>query len=224
MKPFELENAIASWRAQWVASEGVSRETVAELEEHLREQVDGLRTSGLPEEEAFLLARRRLGDSGALDEEFCQVAPGIAWRRRLFWMVVGYLGISVLLMLAHSIAYGSAVAGLFRLGSTYQLSVDSFWFVGCQLLALLVVGGLGYGAFRLVRNGKILAIAVFSLFVLLRAGDHLKGILVAQRLSTTEYGLLAFHSSLAGTVVQVVLLVVLLAGLIWCGRSVRNPA
>jgi len=48
-----LEKAIAEWRKTIMAARAVSHETLDELENHLRENVEQLVRSGMTEPEAF---------------------------------------------------------------------------------------------------------------------------------------------------------------------------
>lgn len=89
---FDVEKQIEQWRAGMAGSETLGNSTIEELEGHLREQIGDLKASGLSDEEAFLVARRRLGDTTALEEEFAKVRPHRQLIQRLFWMAAGILG------------------------------------------------------------------------------------------------------------------------------------
>lgn len=95
---FETEARIQAWKSDLLARESLRADVVAELEDHLREVLAELprSTSGgralLTDEEAFLIATRRVGRVDALADEFERVEPGAAWRRRWIWMLCGYLG------------------------------------------------------------------------------------------------------------------------------------
>ena len=72
-------------------SESLRQSDVSELENHLRDQMEHMKTAGLRDDEAFLVARRRLGDPAALEEEFAKVNPRRRLAERLVWMVTGVL-------------------------------------------------------------------------------------------------------------------------------------
>ena len=78
---FDLETAIGQWRSRAAAESAIAAHAVAELEEHLRTGVDQLVATGLNSEEAFLIATRRLGKTGALAAEFHRADPGAVWKR-----------------------------------------------------------------------------------------------------------------------------------------------
>lgn len=67
-----LEQSIAEWRKTMLAAPGagVSHDTIDELENHLRENVEQLVRSGMTEREAFLRAVEQLGGAPTLASEF----------------------------------------------------------------------------------------------------------------------------------------------------------
>src|SRR5262245_28199181 len=65
-----LEDSIAEWRKSMMAAAKVSRETLDELENHLRENVDQLTRSGMTELEAFQRAVSQLGGPFTIASEF----------------------------------------------------------------------------------------------------------------------------------------------------------
>jgi hypothetical protein len=65
-----LEKSIAQWRKTMVAAPAVSHETLDELENHLRENVEQLVRSGITEREAFLRTVKQLGGAPAIASEF----------------------------------------------------------------------------------------------------------------------------------------------------------
>lgn len=88
---FDLETAIGQWRSQAAAESAIAAHAVAELEEHLRTGVDQLVATGLNSEEAFLITTRRLGKTGALAAEFHRADPSAVWKRRVFWILLGWV-------------------------------------------------------------------------------------------------------------------------------------
>lgn len=73
----ELEENIAAWRARVNAALPEQEETVRELEEHLREDIETLRRAGMGAEEAFARSVERLGDPTAVAREFGRM--GARW-------------------------------------------------------------------------------------------------------------------------------------------------
>jgi hypothetical protein len=88
---FDVEKQITQWRNDLLASETLAAADVGELETHLREEISHLRDGGLPDAEAFLVARHRLGDAAALEEEFAKVNTRSRLTSRFQWMAAGVL-------------------------------------------------------------------------------------------------------------------------------------
>jgi hypothetical protein len=65
-----LEDSIAEWRKSMMAAATLSRESLDELENHLRENVDQLTRSGMTEPEAFQRAVTQLGGPSTIASEF----------------------------------------------------------------------------------------------------------------------------------------------------------
>jgi hypothetical protein len=76
-----LEGQIAEWRSYLLRREALREVDVAELEDHLRGQVERLMDVGLAEEEAFLVAVKRLGAVDALSQEFAREHSDRLWRQ-----------------------------------------------------------------------------------------------------------------------------------------------
>lgn len=76
-----LEGQIAAWRSHLRASRAISAEDAAELEDHLREQIARLGADGLSEDEAFLVAVKRMGAIDALTREFAREHSERLWKQ-----------------------------------------------------------------------------------------------------------------------------------------------
>ena len=70
---FDLNNAVLRWREQLGRSPQLCEENLAELESHLRDSVVRLQGQELSEEEAFVIATRRIGSVEQLATEFEKV-------------------------------------------------------------------------------------------------------------------------------------------------------
>jgi hypothetical protein len=90
--PFDLNQALLQWRASLQNLGGFHAEELEELECHLRESISGLHARGLPVQEAFMIATRRLGSEQQLSDEFAKANPQRTWTERAMWMVAGVLG------------------------------------------------------------------------------------------------------------------------------------
>jgi cytochrome c assembly protein len=90
----ELEQLIAEWRKTMMTAPNVGRETLDELENHLRENLDQLVRSGMTEAEAFQRAVTQLGAAPTIASEFQKLDQ---WA----WLPVKVItGIGVLVALA----------------------------------------------------------------------------------------------------------------------------
>ena len=76
-----LEERIAGWRAYASRQQAIHAVDVEELEDHLRGQVSDLQSSGLDEEEAFLIAVKRMGDLDTLSREYAREYSERLWKR-----------------------------------------------------------------------------------------------------------------------------------------------
>src|SRR5919198_1088310 len=76
-----LEEQIDQWRSYLRRRQAIHSVDVAELEDHLREQVAVLVEAGLATDEAFLVAVKRMGDLDALSREFAREHAGRLWKQ-----------------------------------------------------------------------------------------------------------------------------------------------
>src|SRR3990172_2786422 len=76
-----LEEQIAQWRAYLRRRQAIHSVDVAELEDHLREQVAALVAAGLSGDEAFLVAVKRMGALDALSREFAHEHSERLWKQ-----------------------------------------------------------------------------------------------------------------------------------------------
>jgi hypothetical protein len=78
-----IETQIAEWRAYVARVPAVNGHDVDELEDHLRHQIAELSTAGLAEDEAFLVAVKRMGDLDAVSREYAREHSGRLWKQLL---------------------------------------------------------------------------------------------------------------------------------------------
>lgn len=76
-----LETRIAEWRAQLRVPTAITAEEAEELEGHLRDEAAVLLAAGLDEDEAFLIAIRRLGAIDAISAEFARTNSARLWKQ-----------------------------------------------------------------------------------------------------------------------------------------------
>ncbi|WP_233091743.1 permease prefix domain 1-containing protein [Arthrobacter sp. MSA 4-2] len=81
MEHAELEAQIDRWRGYVQRRQAISPADVDELEDHLREQVADRQATGLDDEEAFLVAIKRLGNLDAVSREFAREHSDRLWKQ-----------------------------------------------------------------------------------------------------------------------------------------------
>ncbi len=106
---FDIEHKIGLWRAALLRESQLPREDVQELEDHLRDEVGSLRAAGLADDEALLIAIKRMGDYHEVARQLAVVDADRMWRqfseeqpapvssrRELVWVVVAALAAAIL--------------------------------------------------------------------------------------------------------------------------------
>lgn len=76
-----LEEQVDQWRSYLRRRQAIHSVDVAELEDHLREQIAVLVDAGLASDEAFLVAMKRLGSLDALSREFAREHSDRLWKQ-----------------------------------------------------------------------------------------------------------------------------------------------
>ena len=76
-----LDEQITQWRLYLRRRRAINGPDVAELEDHLRDQVTALTGAGLDSDEAFLVAVKRMGSLDALSREFAREHSERLWKQ-----------------------------------------------------------------------------------------------------------------------------------------------
>lgn len=133
---FNLEKQLESWKTQFAGSDSVTAEGLEELELHLRETTASLQQNELSEEEAFLIASKRLGQPFDLDEEYGKANPALVWKKRIFWAIIGY---------SASISFAHFISGLAAIAS--GVAAYAGWGSTITGIIWIAVVSIGWGAF-----------------------------------------------------------------------------
>jgi hypothetical protein len=80
-REWALEDQVNQWRSYLRHRQAIYASDVAELEDHLREQVGALVRAGLATEEAFLVAVKRMGSLDTLSREFAREHSDRLWKQ-----------------------------------------------------------------------------------------------------------------------------------------------
>jgi uncharacterized protein YicC (UPF0701 family) len=81
---FDVEQSIADWRQQMLAVGIKTPVPLAELESHLREEVDQQMRGGVSAQVAFATGVQRIGQANTLKDEF-EKKSAAGLRRRYLW-------------------------------------------------------------------------------------------------------------------------------------------
>lgn len=87
---FDLERAVSEWRRQ-MRRAGLGIEVIAELEGHIRDEVDQQIASGADAEQAFAAAVQSLGKAAELRTEFVKAVGDERQRRRRFALAICFV-------------------------------------------------------------------------------------------------------------------------------------
>lgn len=232
---FQLEQAIGNWRRAMQQGGRTSAEDVAELESHLRDEIEQLAGRTLDEEEAFLVATHRLGTPPELSAEYSKVNAGIIWARRLFWMLAGYvmmsLALSLLTATVQWVSAGALVTGLVDSASV-RLALQ-FALLAAVAAPVVILFALPDGRRFLVstadrmlvagqRHPAIPIILTLLLYLGVRAAGFGRQMLVARLVNVEALGQEAYYGMYFGMVMMVLVPVAVLTVMGLTYRSLRG--
>lgn len=145
---WSLEAAIAEWRS-WVGRQRTMNARDAdELEDHLRSQAGALVEAGLSDDEAFLIAVKRIGELDAVAREFAREHSERLWKRLVVAPGVGETrrnnreGFVVAVALAVAAAVAVKVPELFGLGLRLHEALPEFYLRNLSLFVLPFLAAL----------------------------------------------------------------------------------
>ena len=167
-----LEKQIEAWRAYLRKSQAITSQDAAELEDHLREQIASLGADGLSDDEAFLVAVKRMGAIDALTREFAREHSDRLWKQLVLSGDAGdgdaespAAGWSRKMWVALALAVAAAVAikipALF--GIVFDADPSPFYPLNISFFILPFI--VAYFAWDrpLPRSGRVSLAAVFAL-------------------------------------------------------------
>jgi hypothetical protein len=165
---FDLNQAIQRWREGLEHLSALESASVNELETHLRDSTAALEQQGLSEEEAFLIAMKRMGRPDALVAEYAKGKENLVWLERGLWILVGIQFTLVATDLTHIVS--ASLFGMWR---------SPIFIV---LLSFLTMGVPVVGAWKALRSPhsrwRARAQEAINKPVLLAAGFLLFGLLL----------------------------------------------
>jgi len=141
-----LEESISEWRAYLRRRQGIHNVDVAELEDHLRSQIHGLVEAGLSDDEAFMVAVKRIGDLDALSREFAREYSERLWKQLVVSPDSGLSGdgrkeaiVAVALAIASAVAI--KLPELFGFHISAPITDNSFYVRNFSLFVLPLLAG-----------------------------------------------------------------------------------
>jgi hypothetical protein len=187
---FDLNSAIQRWRHALAQSPALREEDLNELEAHLRDAVSELHARGLSDEEAALIAMRRLGWAETLAQEFSKVNTAALWRDRALWMLAGTLffvvGWDLSRMTAAAITYFGSLADM--------TGLSLGWF---GVVAKSVTLGLVAVMFWLMTKGRVSSWSKGSIWVRrhpIGCAAVLLGVVMALKIASSAFEILMIRS------------------------------
>ena len=154
-----LEERIGEWRQYFQRRQAMHSIDVEELEDHLRSQVEALREAGLDEDEAFLVAVKRLGDQDSVSREFAHEYSERLWKQLVVSPGAGASSLTTHrdTVAAIGLAIAAAVAlkfpGLFGLHISGRDADTSFYARNLSLFVLPFLAGFFALKRQLQRSG-----------------------------------------------------------------------
>jgi len=174
-----LETQIDQWRAAVTRSRAVDAADVEELEGHLREQVADLELTGLDQEEAFLVAVKRLGAVDSVTAEFAREHGDRLWKQLVLVGESGRRGRPLIAMLVFAVVAAAGIQVARLAGG------DQPWFVRDLALFVLPVLAAYFVWLRKPPRRRVIALAAIVVALAVLANvfpfrpDAQTGLLVA---------------------------------------------
>ena len=165
-----LEEQVGAWRDHLRKSRAITEADAAELEDHLREQVESLGAAGLSEDEGFLVAVKRIGAIDALTREFAREHSDRLWKQLVLagdgrqeggGSSAGGVERRTWVALALAVAAGAAM----KLPALFGIGLDSGTFYALHVAFLTFPFVAAYFAWErpLARSRQVGLLAAFAL-------------------------------------------------------------
>lgn len=162
-----LESQIAEWRAYVGQERTVDGPDIEELEAHLRDQMADLCDAGLSEDEAFLVAVKRMGDVDGLSREFAREHSDRLWKQLVLSVKDEPARVPKQLVEALMFAVGAAVViQIARLLSGWPAEESTWLLRNASLFVLPFLAAYFVRRHRLPLGQSLTAIAPFAVAAL----------------------------------------------------------
>ena len=212
---FRLDEAIEHWKETLIGDGTINAEQSLELESHLRESMVHLRSLSLSEQEAFLVAANRFGLPVELQQEFEKNNPTGRWRYRVFWMLVGTLGVEAVGSTAAAI---TAMIGAAMAASGFAGSVSASAMLVATAALWIVFFTVGFRKRqRLGRSGESLPIrwivAIGATIIVAPLVSTFVRVSQAKLVAPSWFGEFALYSTIGGNALHLCIVVFCFAAL-----------
>jgi hypothetical protein len=131
---FDLNKNILGWKNTLKSNDSFTNENIDELEDHLIEQIENLKISGLNDEEAFWVAQKRIGSLKTFVQEYEKVNNLNIVKKKIYWMLTG-----IVMMLLYIFFVSSLSNGLQSLGLIYDLNLITVTYIDFLLNEILFI-------------------------------------------------------------------------------------
>jgi hypothetical protein len=153
-----LEEQVGEWRSYLRRRQAIQSSDVAELEDHLREQIAVLSKAGLSDDEAFLVAVKRMGELDALSREFAREHSDRLWKQLVAPSTDGAPLFAARRDALVAFALAALAALLIKLPALFGLGIETDTGFYARNFALFVLPLLaGYFAWKRQLDGRKIA-------------------------------------------------------------------
>ncbi|MBW8034810.1 MAG: hypothetical protein FVQ79_03935 [Planctomycetes bacterium] len=195
---FDLSKEISNWRTKLSQKQTCIDTDLDELESHLKDEMDQLEKKDLSQQEAFLVAAHRLGDTDALADEFAKVNKSLLLRKKLFYAVCGIFAfmsatyvatafskISLLLATLHGYrGYTAATIEMVSKSAVFVLMILLWYIVTIKMDP----DGRRFSKTADTRKGKlVLLMMAFLLIVVHMSAIYVPPAVIVRTLGAQEY-------------------------------------
>jgi len=179
---FNLEKSIAQWKSTLYQNDSLTEDAIAELESHLLDETDELYAKGLNEEEAFFIARKRLGETDLLVSEFEKLDDNLLSFNRIRFLFIGILFTCFLTNIVETICLLSATASFYMFNNYENITITVNLIVVAISIMFLVYN-------RLIIVGKVKSLGIFGNIPFLIISTILSRIFYIVFCQQSEFGL-----------------------------------
>ena len=209
----QTESLISQWTKQMSDRDSIHPDRLRELESHLVDSVMALKKQGLADEEAFLVAKHRLGSDADLLHEFGKSDRGYVWTNRVVWMCLGYLAIMVSIGLINTTETIASAVAIGLIGSNHLgivtaiTTVIGFAGIAGVIWALLQISRLKSKHSFSITPLRMITFTILLVLILPLFGvgsEMAINVTLSRMLAPAEFGKLSLARQFASWIIQVV--------------------